>query len=262
MCAENKSGVIGTEYPTTPLLLERTAKKHNILIGNDPAQIRFAEWFLSLSHNTKVAHQEVPAVYDGLLLGKDEPQLLLVERSSLIDLSPNVKAKTGIWSLDLIRKGSAGVNAIVRVAAHLLEIDKPDKDAVQKVANEIVDELYDIRASIWHAVWLLSGPLPEKHKWMRPWENWLLWLPQGEDPRYRLNSLYWEFVMWTFAATGDERGYRKTKGHWDPKKFQKLSLLKLHKDKVFNSLIELSAWRERQYDPYICALKIAKIWQL
>jgi hypothetical protein len=257
------TGLTDTEYPTTPLLLERVPKKHNVLIGNDPMQIRFAEQFLSAHFTVPIKHEAVACVNDEHVLGKDEPQLLLVERSSLIDLSPNVKAKTGIWSLDLIKPGSAGVNAIVRSAAELMGMEKPDKATVQRVADEIVDGLYDIRAGIWDAAWLLSGPLPEKAKWMRPWENWLLWLPKGVDPRYRLNALYWEMVEWVFAQTGDERGFKKAKGasKFNPRSFQKLSALQLPKDKVFNSLLELSAWRERHYDPYVCALKLAKIWQ-
>lgn len=271
MAKANDSGIIGiTEYPTTPLLLERTPKKHNILIGNDAHQIRFAEQFLSLAHNTKVEHEAVELVIDDMLLGKDEPKLYLVERSSFIDISPNVKGKTGIWSLDLIEKGSAGINAIVRHAARLLELEKPDKSLMLRVGNEIIKDsdtkgrrylVGDIRAAVWNAVWMLSGPMPQGGKWMNPWENWMLWLPKGVDPRYRLNSLYWTLVQWVFASAGDERGYRKTKGRWDAKEFQKLALLQLPKDKVFNSLIELSAWKERKYDPFVCALKLAKIWE-
>lgn len=256
-----KTGVIGVEYPTTPLLLERTVKMHNILIGNDTTQIRFAEQFLSTVHNTKIYHQEMPVVNDSHLLGKDEPQLYLVERSGLIDISPHVKTKTGIFSTDIIRKGSTGVHAIVRFAAQLLDIKKPDKIITQKIADEIVDDIYDIKASIWWAAWLLSGSAVEKNKWVRPWENWLTWMPRDEDPRYRLNSLYWELVMWVFAALGDERGYKKTKGRWNQKKFENLIQLALPKDRVYSSLEVLSIWRERQYDPYICIMKISQIWR-
>lgn len=260
-----------TEYPTTPLLLERAPKKHNILIGNDAHQIRFAEQFLSLTHNTSVKHEPVEVISDDMLLGKDDPKLYLVERSNLIDISSNVKSKTGVWSLDLIEKGSAGINAIVRYAAKLLEINKLDKSVLSRVGNEVIKDsdsrgrkylMGDIRAAVWQATWVLTGPSPVHQHWSNPWENWLLWLPKGVDPRYRLNTLYWELVMWTFASTGDERGYRKTKGRWDAKQFQKLSLLQLPKDKVFNSLVEISAWREHAYDPFICAIRIAKLWEI
>lgn len=271
MAQKEKSGLVGLlEYPTTPLLLERTPKKNNILIGNDSSQIRFAEQLLSLAHGLKIVHEPVDIVIDDMLLGKDEPKLYLVERSSSIDISPSVKNKTGIWSLDLIEKGSAGINAIVRHACRLLDLDKPDKSAMLRVGNELIKDsdprgrrylVGDIRAAVWNAVWLLSGPFAQGSRWMNPWENWLLWLPKDVDPRYRLNSLYWTLVQWVFASTGDERGYRKTKGRWDAKEFQKLSLLQLPKAKVYNTLVELSAWKKLGYDPFVCALKVAKIWE-
>jgi hypothetical protein len=261
--ARASAGVIdGIEYPATPLLLDRVPKKHNILIGNDPMQIRFAEQFLSIAHEYKVEHEKVETVNDSMVLGLDTPKLYLVERSSFIDLSPNVKAKVGIWSLDLIEKGSAGLNCIVRFGAKLMGLDKPDKTMVQRVADEMAREgVYDIRAAVWHAAWLLTSPPGRSVKWMRPWENWLQWLPKGEDARKRLHSLYWELVMWVFATSGDERGFKRTKGRWDAKMFQRLSMLQLPKDKVYNTLLELSTWRERGYDPYVCVLKVAKIWE-
>lgn len=276
MAREKTSGVAGlVEYPTTPLLLERTPKRHNILVGNDSAQIRFAEWFLSLAHVVPlpgIQHEAVPAVTDEMLLGKDEPKLYLVDRSSLIEISPNVKNKTGIFSLDLIERGSAGINAIVRFAGSLLELGKIDKGDLMRVGNEVIKEsdprgkrylMGDVRAAVWHAAWMLIGPPSKRPNWSQPWENWMLWMPKGDrdTARYRLNTLYWTLVMWTFAQSADERGYRKTKGRWDAKEFSKLGLLQLPKDKVYNTLVELSVWRERSYDPHVCALKIAKIWE-
>jgi hypothetical protein len=260
-----------TEYPTVPLLLERAPKKHNILIGNDPAQIRFAEQFLSMHHGVPVRHEQVPAVGDEMLLGKDGTRLYLVDVVQQVDLSPAVKSKTGIWSLDLIEKGSAGINAIIRHAAKLLGIAKPPKDVVAKIGYELVRDsdpfsrrylLTDIRAAVWHAAWLLSGPAEKRLPWIAPWENWMTWLPRGADPRYRLNTLYRELVMWTFASTGDERGFRKTGGSWDSKRFQKLAALQLPRDKVYDTLALLSAWRAHGYDPYVCAIRISKIWEI
>ena len=274
MARNDTTGVVGTEYPTTPLLLERSARKNNILIGNDPVQIRFAEQFLTGAHGLPlpgIKHEPVPAVNDEMLLGKDEPKLYLVDRSSLIDLSPKERAKTGIYSLDLIEKGSAGINAIVRHAAKLLGKEKPSKDVMLNVGYELVKEsdpsrrylLTDIRAAVWQAAWLLSGPLEGRPKWLAPWENWMMWMPRGGDPRYRLNALYRELVMWVFASTGDDRGFRKTGGSWDSKRFQKLSQIQLPKDKVYDTLVELSAWRKPNsgIDPFVCAIKVSKIWE-
>src|SRR5450631_4395332 len=141
MARGSNLGVVdGIEYPTTPLLLERTPKKHNVLIGNDAMQIRFAEQFLTIAHDVKVLHEKVESVNDSMVLGQDVPKLYVVERSSFIDLSPNAKAKVGIWSLDLIEKGSAGLNAIVRYGARLIDVEKPDKALVQRVADEMARE--------------------------------------------------------------------------------------------------------------------------
>jgi len=254
----------GIEYPTTPLLLERVPKKHNILIGNDTMQIRFAEQFLSIAHEHKVEHEKVESVNDSMVLGHDIPKLYLVDRSSFIDLSPNVKAKVGIWSLDLIEKGSAGLNAIVRFGAKLNGTDKPEKGVVQRVADEMAREgVYDIRAAVWQAAWHLSGTPVSRPRWLAPWENWMLWMPKGDrdSVRFRLNSLYRELVMWVFAQSGDERGVRKTGGRWDAKQFQKLSQLQLPRVLVYETLAELSAWRGQGYDPFVCAIRISKIWE-
>lgn len=248
------------DFSTTPLLLERAPKKHNILIGDDKMQVRWAEQFLSMAHNTKVVAESVATVNDDMV-HSEEPKLYIVERSSLIDLAPSTKSRTGIWSTDLIDEKSAGLNTIVRHGARMLGIEKPDKDQVRRIAKEMED-VHDIRAAIWHAAWLWTGPVKEfKGKWLQPWENWQMWMPVGEDPKKRLHSLYWDLVRWVFASTGDERGFRKTKGRWDQKRWQTLRLLQLPKDKVFNSLVELSIWRERTYDPFICILKISKIWE-
>ena|SRR5271157_477303 len=261
MARGTKSGAGGLgDYSPTPILLERASKKHNILIGDDPMQVRWAEQFLSMAHDTKVRHEVVPTVTDDMV-HSEEPKLYVVERSSFIDLAQAVKARTGIWSTDLIDGKSAGMNAIIREGARMVGIEKPDKEQVARIAKEM-DEVLDIRAAIWNAAWLWSGPIPEKRGgWFQPWENWMTWMPKGEDPRKRLHSLYWDLVRWVFASAGDERGYRKTKGRWDEKRWKKLSLLQLPKDKVYSTLVELSIWRAQDYDPYIAILRIAKIWE-
>jgi hypothetical protein len=261
MSEKLQPGIKETDFPTTPLLLEKTVRRNNILIGNDPVQIRFAEQFLSHHYHTKVTCQLLEICNDHHVLGKDEPLLYRVERSSLIDLSPHVRSKTGLWSLDLIENGSAGANAIVRHAASLAEIGKPSKEAMAFITKEITNDLFDINAAIWNAAYLLTGPIPPKVNWPRPWENYITWLPKGEDVPYRLNTLYWELVEYVFAAENDEKGWRKMGRAFRPKSFKFLSGLVLSKDRVSKSIQALSAWREHRTDPYVCALNIAKIWE-
>jgi hypothetical protein len=270
--ARTNTGTAGTDYPTVPLLLERAPRKNNVLIGNDPTQIRFAEQFLSKAHGTSVNHEGVPGVTDEMLLGKDEPKLYLVDIPSQLDISETVKAKTGIFSLDLIERNGAGINAIIRFAAKLLDIPKPDKTTMASVSYKLVKDsdpiskkylLTDIRAAVWQAAWFLTDTVDSRPRWIAPWENWMLWMPKGDSDsiRYRLNSLYRELVMWVFAQSGDERGVRKTGGRWDAKQFAKLSQLQLPKNKVYATLAELSAWRAHSYDPFVCAIRISKIWE-
>jgi hypothetical protein len=241
--------------------LEKAPKKHNVLVGDDAMQVRFAEQYLCAHHHVKIPCQSVDALNDGHVLGREEPCLYRVDRISQIDLSPNVRPQIGIWSLDLVEKGSAGANAIVREACRLMDVPKPPRQALDWVAAEAVKNLNDIKAAIWHAAWLLHGPIPERKAWPKPWDNYLTWLPQNEDPGYRLNTLYWELVEYVFAAEGDEAGFRKTGRSFFPRQFKHLSSLVLPKVRVFDSVSVLSAWREQHTDPYVCALRIAKIWE-
>ena len=270
MGEETKSGTAGTEYPTVPLLLERIPKKNNILIGNDPAQLRFAEQYLSMHHGVPIKHEEVTHVGDEMLLGTHEPKLYVVDVPNQIDISPKERTKTGIYSLDLIERGSAGMNAIIRYAAKLLNLPKPDKETMRRLGYQLIKDsdpssrkylLTDIRAAVWYAVWLLKGPVEGAPRWISPWENWMTWMPRGGDPYFRLNSLYRELVMWVFAVSGDDHGFRKTGGSWDAKKWEKLTQLQLPKDKVYATLAELSAWRTQGYDPFVCVIRVSKIWE-
>jgi hypothetical protein len=256
-----QSGISPTEYPTTPLLLEKTIKKHNILIGDDPVQQRFAEQFLTKYHHSNVVCQVLEVCNDDHLLGKEEPLLYRVNRSSQLDnLSPHVRSRTGLWSLDLIESGSAGANAIVRFAATLAKIPRPSREVIAYVAKEITNNLNDIPAAIWYSLWLILGPVVEKRRWPRPWDNYLTWLPRGEDPGYRLNSLYWELVQYVFATDNDEKGFRKTGHTFRPREFKHLTSLTLPKARVFLTLEILSAWREHRTDPYVCALRVSRAW--
>src|SRR5277367_4291930 len=147
------------DYVSTPLMLERTPKKHNVLIGNDRMQIRWAGQYLSSAHDFKVRHEIVESVNDDMV-HSEEPKLYVVERSSFIDLASSVKARTGIWDMTLLEEGSAGHNAVVRAGALMVEI-KPTKEQVAAIAKKM-QPIADIRASIWHAASLWLEGVPEK----------------------------------------------------------------------------------------------------
>jgi hypothetical protein len=244
------------------MMLEKAPKKHNVLVGKDDMQVQFAEEFLSSFHDVKVACQFMESLNDDHVLGQEAPQLWRVARSGQIDLSPNVRARVGVWSLDIIEKGSAGANAMVREACRLMGVGRPPRPTVDYIASKITEDLtYDIKAAIWNAAYLLTGPVPEYKRWPRPWENYITWLPSDVDPSFRLHTLYWELIEYVFAAEGDEKGFRKTGRTFRPREFKSLSSLVLSKTSVFDSIVVLSAWKARGGDPYVCALKLAKIWK-
>ena len=276
-----RTGVRVSGPPSTPLLLEKpNPKQCNILVGDDPAQIRFAEQYLShllfcVEDCEEVNHYKLrctdcETVGDEMVLGKTEPSLLRVDREREIDLSSKVRADVGVWALAPITKGSDGANAIVRFAASILELERPKREVVEKFGEAMVKmmstlsvhkEIEDIVSAIWAATWLLTGPEPPPFKpWPRPWNNYLAWFPRGTNPSYRLNSLYKELVVYVFAREGDEYAARKI-GKFKPREFNKLKTLRLPIQQVFDSIAELSRWRMHKSDPYICALKVAKIWE-
>lgn len=252
---KHRQGVRESEFPQTPFLLsQKSIPKTNILVGYDPAQVRFVEQLLNRTaeHKDKVGDEDV--------IGKDS--LLLVDSSRNLDLSPQVKEKVGIWSLDPLHNGPAGVNALLRFSAQLLGLDKPDKTQVQLAADLLTKEdVGDVRAAIWKSVWILAGKELEPIKfWKDPWETPTGWLPSDTDPAYRLNTLYWHLFGFTFTIRDEEQAIRKSGAPLTPARIKKLKALKLDFHKVEATYRELSQWRIQKYDPYVCALKIRNIW--
>lgn len=252
-----RPGVRATIYPTTPLLLaQKTVYRFNVLVGDDPAQVRFAEQVLG------VPCKSVEVLHDEDLLGKEESLLYRVDTPRQLDLSPNTKALSGIWSLEPIEKGSAGVNALVRFAASLLDV-QVDKGQLQLVSDKLLKdggEIEDVRAALWHAAWLLTGPrLVDEGYWPDPWAKPKDWLPKGVDPGHRLNSLYRFLVGYVFAKEDDQDAARKF--GLSIARFKAMRHLSLDLTKVDHSIRELSRWRAQKYSPLVCALKVTNIWE-
>jgi hypothetical protein len=249
-----RPGIRATVYPTTPMLLtQKIPRRYNILVGDDSAQQRFAEQVLGLT----CRHMEVLREED--LLGHEEPLLYRVDSLRCMELSPNTKALCGLWSLDPIEKGSAGASTLVRFAASLLDV-AVDKIQLQRVADKLLEEdIEDVRASLWNAVWLLTGPrLEESGRWPDPWAEPKKWLPTGVDPGYRLNSLYRTLVSYVFAKENDQDAARKF--GVSMARFKAMQRLSLDLDRVDRSIRELSRWRTQKYNPLVCALKVTSIW--
>jgi len=242
------------EFPTTPVLLSKARfQRNNILIGNDPVQTRFAEQFFG------VPCKEVDVVRDEDIL-KDTPTLYQVLISKSIEISPELRLKTGIWSLSPVVKGSASATAVIKSAMEILDV-KLDKESVNRACDILTEEeIGDVRAALWNAVWVIAGEIPAQPEfWKAPWSKGN-WMPKGVDPKYRLNALYRELVGYVLVRDNDEPAARRF--GISPAKIKKLKALALDLDRVYNSISELSKWRQLKYDPYLCALKIARIWKI
>jgi hypothetical protein len=241
--------------PTPCFLAQKSLRKVNILIGYSPAQVRFVTQYLDQPCEPK------EQIHDEDVIGKEA--LYQVSSASHIDLSPNVREKAGLWTLDTITEGSAGAHAIVKYAAKILGKDKISREQVSLASKVLMrDDVDDVRATIWRAVWLLSGKeLTPTVWWKEPWEDPSGWLPEGEDPVYRLNTLYRTLIAYTFIRRGEEDVLRKMGMSMAPFKVKKLKELKLDINKVEQSFYELSQWRSKRADPYVCALKLRNIWK-
>jgi hypothetical protein len=237
------------------MLSKKTLPKNNILIGFDPAQIRLSEFVLG-----------TPCVYrtslkDEDMLGVEHPLHFRVDNSQQIELSPNVRANTGLWAAVAIEEGSAAAGALVRYAAtSILGESKPDHTRVTRVAHELTrEEVYDVRGAIWAAVGFLLEDMPEKKRWPEPWDTSSGWLPAGVDIGYRLNALYHTLVAYVFAKDKDQPETVKKLGI-KPSRLVVYRALSLDLSKVYSSIQELSRWRNLKYSPYIAAVKISAIW--
>jgi hypothetical protein len=251
------------KYPPTPLAyFRKTLPKNNILIGDDPAQLRF----LAQQLNREVTQIEgdpitaVDKVTDDMLLGY-EGLLLQVSAEYRIDLSPDVKSRTGIWDAGPIRKNSAGAHAIVRQAAAILKIsDKLPAETMNFVAGEITKYgLEDVRGALWAAVWHLTGDCTPEPAWIEPWQDPVRWFNPKNDPVYRLEGLYLTLVAWGFLVTREPLGLKQL--HITPVHEAYLQTLRLDEQRVYDSIKQLSNWRMQRTDPMLCALAIACIWR-
>jgi hypothetical protein len=242
------------KYPPTTLLYSRkSASTNNILIGADPAQLRFFEQ----QAGKKITYVE--EVTDDMLLG-NQGLVLCVSTEHCIDISPDVRRHTGIWDAGPILNGSAAAHAIVRHATLILKItEKLSREMMDFVSTEITKYgLHDVRGALWLAVWYLTCDVPAAPSRIEPWQDPIRWLSSGTDPAHRLMSLYRTLVGWGFLVTGELLGLKQLRITTAHQAY--LQTLKLDRDRVYESIKVLSVWKTKRSDPYICALRISSIW--
>ena len=154
-----------SDYPPVVLTLGRKGvPRQNIVIGDDHAQVLWME------HVAGMASVLTDKLTDAMLLGQDAC-LYRVAAEHRIDLSPDVKAKTGIWSADPILKGSAALNHIIKwAAAHLPDPPKLTRKQIDIVAAEVMrHDVVIVPAAIGRAMTATCGPMEARKAWTEPW---------------------------------------------------------------------------------------------
>jgi hypothetical protein len=245
--------VAGSDLPPVPLLLNRkTHPANNVIVGSDRAQIRFAAQFF------EAEIQELARVTDETLLGHSS-LLIHVAGQHQVDLSPEVRARTGVWSAEPIAQGSSAASTLIKFANSLLAQEALKRDVVERAAKALVkQQTDDILGMLWNAIWMLAIPLPEFHFWKEPWETPVYWLDPEVDPVYRLNSLYRDLVGFAFLACHEPVGARKFGVR--PAQGARYKQWQIDLNRVYASIRVLSQWRSSKTSPHVCAMKIAAIW--
>jgi hypothetical protein len=252
---KNRGASLVQEFPPAVFVLNKKVPGNNVVIGDDPAQVRFMEQRLGI----KV--QAVDRVTDDMLIGKDG-LLYRVYAAHRIDLSPEMRNKTGLWAAEPVVKGSAAINALVKFAATLLPY--PEKKLTREIVNAVGDQLtknrvYDLRGTIWEAVWLLTGEIEPPKRWPDPWEAPVKWLDDSMNVNQRLHTLYKRLVGYSLLLCKGEDAARKF--GIKPHEIQRYKTLTLDLTKARQTISLLSRWKQGRMQPYVCALQIAAVWQ-
>jgi hypothetical protein len=243
-----------SKYPPVVFTLGRkNVPKWNIIVGDDRAQVLWME------HVAGIPSAPVAKVTDEMLLGKDAC-LYRVRLDHHIDISSDVKTRTGIWSADRIVNGSAALKHLVKFAHTLLPHNPPQltREQVEIVGDQVMR--YDVtlvQAAIGRAMTAICGPMTARKPWTEPWLDPRHFMDLKE-PNYRLHCLHATLVAWSHiycnnVVYAEQMGLSSSRIQWlkgqtiDPKK-------------VLKAIKILSAWKRETYDPLVCAFVVAAIW--
>jgi hypothetical protein len=252
--AKAGSAVVSGYAPAALILSRKAIPSNNVVVGTDPVQVRFLEQQLGIPATV------VERVTDSLLAASKNC-LYHVYAAHRVDLSPEMLGRTGMWSADPIGKGSATLHALVKLAISIVYPNSkgPDKLTIAQV-EKLLDrqKIEDLRGLIWEAVWLLLGPVETPRRWLEPWESATKWLDPDDDVEKRLHVLYRQLIRYSIFVTRDEDA-AKAAG-LEPRDLQKYKDLSLDLNKVYQTILLLSSWRQMHTNPYICALRISVVW--
>jgi hypothetical protein len=258
MGTESKTRTVGASQEFTPavfLLQKKSNHSNNIVTGDDAAQLRF------LSEELGVEIERVDRITDDMLVGQSG-RLLHVFAGHRIDMSPEMRGKTGFWSAEQITKGSAAINVIVKYAAALMGQAKLTREQLDIVGDQVIRNLkkiVSVNVAIWEASWLLTGEVKKLDHWPEPWEQPIRWVHPDMIVGKRLHVLYNKLVGYaTWLGKGDSAA--KALGV-KPHELQKYKDLTLDPTKVHDTIKTLSQWKSGRWEETVCAGIICSIWQ-
>lgn len=240
--------------PVPLALQKKRLPKNNIVIGEDHVQVRALERLLDREATPveKVVDEDLVST-SGLLLR--------VYAAHRIDLSPEIIANTGFWSATKLTKGSMGINDLIKLAATLSPKGegKYTKEELAIVHDALLKEdITDLFATLWRAVSMMSGDKIEKQPWWKsPWESPTEWFPL-DKMEHRLNYLYKSIVQYALVKTVNPDLAKKQGA--SPSQIQHWKTLNLPVEKVEDTVILLSKWKQGLILPEVCALQISSIW--
>jgi len=243
------------DLPPVTQVFTSSPKKNNIIVGDHEPQIRFFEQV----SGCKARHADY--VNDTMLLGKTG-MLYVVSEDYKLELSEEVKKKTGMWAALPIIKGSAAIHALAK-HAHTLAFGtkKPDKEMLARVEDLVTkdpDLIADIRALLWRTVEAFRDDKGKPDEWFEPWQSATSWMPSGVDSSYRLRTLYRKLLAYSLMRAGRQDSISHLK--ISASMLQKLKDVVLDHDKVYRTIELLGKWSLHRSDDYCVAAQVTDIW--
>ena len=248
-----------------PLALEaKRLSPGHVVMGKQVLQVSFLQEILG---GTGVEVSEQAHVDDMTLLdrlGRPGSFIWIVPNAKALNVAEDVRRRINVWAMLPIRKRTAAIRALVRVAVEALGLKDVTPERIDAVGERVIDQLGEEAppsSLIWAAAWHLTGAedSPEKEKyWANPWDKPWSWCPKGVTMPHRLNTLYKLLVAWTFARDDNKSGAEGL--GVSPAAYRWLQSERIAPARVDAAICVLSAWRLRQDDGYAVALRIGSIF--
>jgi hypothetical protein len=247
----------GAIHHPVPYLFLKLPVRQNVLIGDDPLQIRFVEQLLKCECVT------IDSLTDDDILGVEDV-LFRVRFEKSLELTPAVRSKIGMWSLQPVAPDSASANALVRVASKIIgePLDEVRFNAIVKEIGRRFKKNFvrDLRVGLWETCDLILEGNTPTNKWKEPWDTAdpMEWLPPGTNIDMRLGTLFKHLRAYVYLLSGVDEEAMDLKVL--PSKIKYLQGLHLDPEKVYETLKALSRHRYFGADPRKVVLALVKIW--